>query len=72
MHPHRSADERAFADTEELPIVADPDLCDEEPEPEGPSETPPQSQEEMPDTVPDGSLFRSVAAGQRRGDLVIE
>lgn len=63
MHPHRITDERAFADTQEvpalqeLPIVADPDLC---------------SDDEMPETIPDGSYYRSVGLGRRRGNLVIE
>lgn len=64
MHPHRTVDERAFADTEEVPVVADPDLCDDEPMPE--------TLDELPETVPDGSIFRRLAASRRRGDLVVE
>lgn len=64
MHPHRIVDERAFADTQELPVVADPDRCDEEPMPD--------TLDEMPATVPDGSVFRSLSMGRRRGDLVVE
>ena len=60
MLPKRIVDERAFADTEEVPIVADPDLCDEEP------------RSEMPETVREGSVFRSLGAGDRRGNLVVE
>jgi hypothetical protein len=60
----RIVNEAAFADTQELPIVADPDLCDEEPMPD--------TLDEMPETVPDGSVFRNLAAGRRRGDLVVE
>ena len=63
MHPHRTENELAFADTQEVPVVADPDLCDEEPMPE--------TLDEMPETVPDGSVQR-MAAARRRGDLVIE
>jgi hypothetical protein len=64
MLPNRIVDERAFADTAEVPVVADPDLCAEEPMPE--------TVEDMPDTVPDGSVFRSLAAARRRGNLVVE
>jgi hypothetical protein len=64
MLPKRIVDERAFANTQEVPVVADPDLCAEEPMPE--------TLDEMPDTVPDGSVFRSLAAGRRRGTLIVE
>ena len=64
MLPQRIVDERAFADTAEVPIVADPDLCADEPMPE--------TIEDMPDTVPDGSVFRQLAAARRRGNLVVE
>lgn len=62
MHPHRSENELAFADTQEVPVVADPDLCDEE--------AMPDTLDALPETVPDGSL--RLAAARRRGDLVIE
>lgn len=47
MHRDPIEDERAFADTLELPVVADPDLC---------------ADEAMPDTVPDPSLGLAAAA----------
>ena len=62
MHPDRIENELAFADTQEVHVVADPDLCAEEPMPE--------TLDEMPETVPDGSL--RLGRERRRGNLVIE
>jgi hypothetical protein len=56
MNPHRIEDERAFADTQEVPVVADPDLCAED--------------DALPETVRDGGVFRALT--HRRGNLVVE